>query len=180
MNYRNSIAISFLLIMTVLFFGCSTTEETAEKPNQETPPPVAQQQPVQPPPSRQIQPTRTDTVSITTQVTGKDTLQQTAPPESVAAKSTSLQSPSPAPTGNFAVQIGAFSVADKAGIIASLAKGRFQKNVYTLQAKDTGLYKVMVGDFMTKDEARKFRDQMAQQFPDDYKDAWVAPIPTEK
>jgi len=176
----NSIAISVLLIMTVLFFGCSTTEETAEKPNQETPPPVTRQQPVQPPPASQIQPTRTDTVSVTTQVTGKETQQQTAAPESVAAKSTSSQPLSAAPTGNFAVQIGAFSVPDKAGVIASLAKERFNKNVYTLQAKDTGLFKVMVGDFMTKDEARKFRDQMAQQFPDDYKDAWVAPIPTEK
>lgn len=180
MKYRNGIAISFLLSMTVLFFGCSTTEETAEKPNQETPPPVTRQQPVQPPPVKQIQPTKTDTVSITTQVTGKQTQQQTAAPESVAVDSTSLQPPSAAPTGNFAVQIGAFSVPDKAGVIASLAKDRFHKNVYTLQAKDTGLYKVMVGDFMTKDDARKFRDQMAQQFPDDYKDAWVAPIPNQK
>ncbi len=163
--------------MAVVFFGCSPTEETAEKANQGNPPPATpQQQPVQPSPAKQIQPTTTDTVSVATQVTGK----QTAAPDSVAVDSTSLHPASPSPTGNFAVQIGAFSVPDKAGVIASLAKARFHKNVYTLQAKDTGLYKVMVGDFMTKDDARKFRDQMAQQFPDDYKDAWVAPIPAEK
>jgi cell division septation protein DedD len=86
----------------------------------------------------------------------------------------------PTPTGNFSVQVGAFSDADKAQRAAALARERFTNNVYRFYIKETALFKVLVGDFMTKDEARRFRDHIARQFPDDYKDAWVAPIPYEQ
>ena len=81
------------------------------------------------------------------------------------------------PAGKYSVQVGAYKMADNAERIASLARERFGKSVYTLPDKSTDLYKVMVGDFMVKDDARRFRDDMVQKYPGDYKDAWVCEVP---
>jgi len=77
-------------------------------------------------------------------------------------------------SGGYAVQVGAYKMQDNADRVAELAKERFGKQVYTYPDKTSGLFKVMVGNFITKDEARRFRDEMAQRFPSDYKDAWVS------
>jgi cell division septation protein DedD len=79
--------------------------------------------------------------------------------------------------GNFAVQIGAYTKQDNADRAASLARERFSVNVSTIVDKTSGLFKVLVGNFPSKDEARKFRDDMVQKFPADYKDAWTTDIP---
>ncbi|MBI4810871.1 MAG: SPOR domain-containing protein, partial [Ignavibacteriales bacterium] len=81
------------------------------------------------------------------------------------------------PTGKFSVQIGAYKMPDNADRIASLAKERFNMNVYTNYDETDQLYKVMIGDFESKDSARSFRDAMATKYPDDYKDAWVSENP---
>jgi len=81
------------------------------------------------------------------------------------------------PTGKYSVQVGAYKMADNAERIATVARERFGKNVYTIPDKSTDLYKVMVGDFMVKDDARRFRDDMVQKYPGDYKDAWVYEVP---
>lgn len=82
-----------------------------------------------------------------------------------------------APTGKFSVQIGAYKLQDNADHVASLAKERFGKNIYTILDPPSGLVKVYLGDFMVKDDARKFRDEMALKYPSDYKDAWVSENP---
>lgn len=81
--------------------------------------------------------------------------------------------------GSFAVQVGAYKMQDNAERVAALARERFGKNVVTTFDKVKGLYKVLVGSFIVKDDARKFRDDMAQQYPGDYKDAWVSEIPAQ-
>jgi polyhydroxyalkanoate synthesis regulator phasin len=68
---------------------------------------------------------------------------------------------------------------DNAERVAALARERFGKNVYTIPDRLSDLYKVMVGDFTVKDEARRFRDEMVQRFPSDYKDAWVSELPAK-
>jgi len=87
--------------------------------------------------------------------------------------------PAQLPAGKFAVQVGAYKQQENAERVASLAKDRFGKNVYTIPDAASGLVKVYVGDFASKDEARRFRDDMALKYPLDYKDAWVSEIPTK-
>ena len=83
-----------------------------------------------------------------------------------------------APAAKYSVQVGAYKVAENAARVAALAKERFSTNVYTIQDNSGDLlYKVLVGDFASKDEARRFRDDMAKQYASDYKDAWVAENP---
>jgi cell division septation protein DedD len=79
--------------------------------------------------------------------------------------------------GNYAVQIGAYQKKDNADRVAALARDRFAVSVGTIFDSPSNLYKVLVGNFTTKDEARKFRDDMVQKYPSDYKDAWTTDIP---
>lgn len=178
MNKTNILLMSIALSTALILLGCSSSQETSEKTKQEVPPPAVQKQPEQPAQTQEVQPAKVDTASVKppAEAPTKDTVNVQEQPSS-----TERTAITPTPTGNFSVQIGAFSLADKADLVAAQARQRFsQKNVYSFHAKDTGLIKVMVGDFVSKDEARKFRDQIVQQFPEEYKDAWVAPIPYEK
>ncbi len=77
----------------------------------------------------------------------------------------------------FTVQIGAYQKQENADRVASLARERFTVSVSTVLDKTSGLYKVLVGSFTTKDQARSFRDDMVQKYPSDYKDAWTTDIP---
>ena len=76
----------------------------------------------------------------------------------------------------YCVQIGAYKLRDNADVVAAVAKGRFAKAIYTIRDPAKDVYKVMVGDFSAKDDARTFRDRMVQQYPGDYKDAWVSEL----
>ena len=81
--------------------------------------------------------------------------------------------------GNFAVQIGAYQKQENSDKVAALARDRFAVNVSTVFDRAKGLYKVLVGNFPTKDQARAFRDEMVQKYPSDYKDAWTTDIPQQ-
>jgi hypothetical protein len=80
------------------------------------------------------------------------------------------------PPGKFTVQLGAFQSEDGAAAVASLAKSRFSREVYTILDEHDRLYKVMLGVFDTKDLARSFRDTIVRQFPQEYSDAWVSEL----
>ena len=77
------------------------------------------------------------------------------------------------------MQIGAYQKQENADKVAALARDRFAVNVGTVFDRAKGLYKVLVGNFPTKDQARQFRDEMVQKFPSDYKDAWTTDIPQQ-
>jgi cell division protein FtsN len=79
--------------------------------------------------------------------------------------------------GKYAVQIGAYKMPDKADNTAELARLRFQQIVYSYLDKNDNLYKVYIGDFTNKEEARNFRDEMMRKYPSDYKDAWASEHP---
>ncbi len=108
-----------------------------------------------------------DTVNVAVQKAQKPPYETTDPVKTTLPPSSLIK---------FCVQVGAYKQQDNAGVIASLAKSRFAKNVYTILDPATNLYKVMVGDFTAKDDARMFRDRMVQQYPGDYKDAWVSEL----
>ena len=168
MDTCRALPAALILAGSLVLYGCTASEEAAEKSDA-------------PPPAQSTQAAQTaavDTAKPAVAASQTDTSKK-ASPDTSTSKGNSTSSAT-RPLGNYCVQIGAFTAADKADAIASLAKQRFAKNVYKYLAKDTGLTKVWVGEFLTKDEARSFRDQMMQQFPDDYKDAWVAPVPSDK
>lgn len=144
--------VSFSLIAAI-FWGCGSADETAAK--QEQPSPSV-------PSSSQTASQKTDTVNANIQNNQRPVYEQ------------SVQQG--APSGKFSVQIGAYKMQDNAERIAALARERFSRNVYTIPDKVNDLYKVMVGEFMVKDEARRFRDEMVQRYPSDYKDAWVSEL----
>jgi cell division septation protein DedD len=83
----------------------------------------------------------------------------------------------PSQSGAYAVQVGAYKMQDNADRIVAMTRERFSVAVNSILDRTSGLYKVMVGNFTTKDEARRFRDEMVQRYPNDYKDAWVSEIP---
>ncbi|TAK50663.1 MAG: SPOR domain-containing protein [Bacteroidetes bacterium] len=153
----------WLIIITVslLFFGCSSSEETQQE--KEVTIPQAQQEAPETPPA--ITTEKTDTIEVSEKEVTPGVQEGTQAQQQMQS------------SGGYAVQIGAFKMADTAEEIAALARNRFQTTVLTYLDNETGLTKILVGSFASKDEARVFRDQLAQQFPDDYKDAWVTEIP---
>src|SRR6266852_3073550 len=140
-----------LSIVTILTFaGCGSSDKTTEGQDQKTSTPVTTSKSGEQPSQGGV--SKSDTLNVNVQNAQK-------PPYDQSAFSQST------PTGKFAVQIGAYKMADNAERVASLARERFKKNVYTIPDKVADLYKVMVGDFGAKDEARRFRDEMVQQYP---------------
>jgi cell division septation protein DedD len=83
----------------------------------------------------------------------------------------------PKVAGKYAVQIGAYLTPENALKVADLAKERFSLMIYTYHDKTDNLYKVFIGDFLIKDEARNYRDEMVGKFPGEYNDAWVSEHP---
>lgn len=162
---------AIVTIMAFFLFACSSSEQTSEDQKDKTPPPPPVEKQVETPP-QQEQPAQraSDTIDVDVQ------REQRPPTETTQPIPTKPQTPTAA-GGQYTVQIGAYKMLDNAEKIASLAKERFGKNVYTFQDMTTDLYKVTIGEFFTKEEARTFRDTMVQQHPNDYKDAWVSEIP---
>jgi hypothetical protein len=100
----------------------------------------------------------------------------TAPAQSLHTASSTDQPAQELPKGKFTVQLGAFQSQEGASSVASLAKTRFSKDVYTILDDQDGLFKVMLGAFDTKDLARAFRDTIVREYPQEYKDAWVSEL----
>ena len=80
------------------------------------------------------------------------------------------------PPGKFTVQLGAYQSEDAAREIATVAGSRFVRKLYTVYDAIDRLYKVMLGMFDTKDQAREFRDTIVRQYTEDYRDAWVSEL----
>jgi cell division septation protein DedD len=161
MNRFSAVILSVSMVV-VLLAGCSSSEQSGgQQESQSTPPPASA------PPSSGEVTKQSDTLNVQVQNTQRTVYDQQSP--------SSTQQP-PA-SGRYSVQIGAYKQAENADRIASLARERFRKNVYTIPDNVNDLYKVMVGDFAIKDDARRFRDEMVQKFPNEYKDAWVSELP---
>lgn len=143
-----------LVIAAVLSLAaCGSVEETEKI----TPPPVVEiQKPPEPPVSFS---TKTDTVATVT------SSQQT---ESAAVQRN--------PEIRFMVQIGAFRDAQNASRIQALARERYHQPVLNDYNTAISLYQIRLGFFETREAAKAFRDRMAREYPEEYKDAWVAQL----
>jgi cell division septation protein DedD len=74
------------------------------------------------------------------------------------------------------VQIGAFKDAQNASRIQALARERYHQPVFNDYNTAISLYQIRLGFFETREAAREFRDRMAREFPEEYKDSWVAQL----
>ena len=175
MNYRevDMRTLQLLCIISVvggvlMLAGCgSSNESTSKDQSSSSTSQTSQKAPDQ---NQTDASQKTDTVPVD----NKDSPQQPYDPHSSAPVTKSAM-----PTGKFSVQVGAYKQQENADRVAALAKDRFGMNIYTIPDALSGLVKVYVGDFAVKDEARKFRDEMAQKYPVDYKDAWVSENPSK-
>ena len=190
MDQVKSLIIAFSLITAVLLIGCSSSEKASEKKeparSAETQPPAEKKSEIEAKATAKV-----DTLNVDVQSAPKPSYEAKTQPQ-VDTLGTNVQKPPSSPgelkvslekiapgSGKYCVQLGAYKMADNADRVATLAKDRLHKKVATIPDKVENLFKVMVGEFATRDEARKFRDEIARMFPDDYKDAWVSEIPQQ-
>jgi cell division septation protein DedD len=83
--------------------------------------------------------------------------------------------PSPPPKGKyFVLQLGAFQQSANATRIGELFKKRSSQPVNLLFDPAVKMYRIMVGNFATKEEAMAFQAQLKKDFPKDYDESWVA------
>ncbi len=150
----NTLPTSILVIAAMTSLqSCGSVEETEKV----TPPPVVEiQKPPDPPVSFS---TTTDTIATTSSV---------RPPESPAVQHN--------PEIRFMVQIGAFKDAENASRIQALARERYRQPVFNDYNTAISLYQIRLGFFETREAAKEFRDRMVKEYPEDYKDAWVAQL----
>jgi hypothetical protein len=155
-----------------LFSSCSSSQNTQQQKETNPPPNQVQKQPEQQP-----APSANDT-SKSAPAPVNTTNPSNNPPPPTTTQSTTTPTATPGmPVGTYSVQVGAFSDPSKAQTEATMTRGRVTNTVYVFFDSGTNMTKVTVGDFNDKDTARAFRDQLIQQYPDDYKDAWVLQVP---
>ncbi len=154
MKLSHMLVAAIVLSAALIVMGCSSSHKTTTGTETQSPAPETK--------AGQMD-QKVDTVNVGVQNNQKPTYESGAP------STTGVR-----PAGRYSVQIGAYQMPDNADRVASLAKERFTTSIYTFLDKKDNLYKVMIGDFTTKDDARRFRDDMVQKYPGDYKDAWVS------
>ncbi|MDI6803382.1 MAG: SPOR domain-containing protein [Bacteroidota bacterium] len=79
---------------------------------------------------------------------------------------------------NFSIQIGAFEKEENALQFAYNAKNLFKEEIYNIYDSAKRIYRVMVGNFWSKEAATEFHDQFVKKFPD-YNNAWVIDVNNE-
>ncbi len=163
------IAWSFIIICSfslLLLFGCGSSNESTQQ--KESTPSTTTQKPADNSgkADQSVTTSKVDTVNVVNvQTNAKPTYETKSLDQNTATTAASM--------GNFSVQIGAYKTDENANRAASLAKERFGTTVMTISDKTDGLFKVLVGSFSTREDARKFRDDIASKYPGDYNDAWV-------
>jgi cell division septation protein DedD len=80
------------------------------------------------------------------------------------------------PKKYYSVQIGAFKSENNVKQNQTMLEKRFQKPVITFFDKGISLTRICIGKFSSEEAAWKFLRTMQEQFPNDYKQAWVAAL----
>ncbi len=146
-----------ILCTAVVLTSCGSIEEMQQE---EVPPPVVQPQqvikPPEPPPSFE---TNTDTVVMTNT--------QPAAPQADSLRQPEIR---------FMVQIGAFKDPKNASVIQGLARERYRMPVFSDYNSTIAMYQIRIGFFESRETAQAFRQQMSDDFPNDYRDAWVVQL----
>jgi len=147
---------------SLLFVGCSGSEETEEEITEEE----------QPVPKETVQKpaVKKDTVVVTT----KDTVQvQVIQTPKTQPTQPEVVTTLPTITTVFSVQIGAFHNAQYAEQTYRKAMQNFTEPVYKDYDALTKFHRVTVGNFRTKADALEFRQTCVKK---GYKDAWVIEV----
>lgn len=104
--------------------------------------------------------TRTDTIDAE----GAQPKTQTSPATAASAEL------------RFTVQIGSFTDAKNASLAQATARRRYQLPVVNDYDAQRRRYQIRIGFFESKEAASAFCAKLQSDFPQEYKDAWVAQI----
>ena len=140
--------------MTLGMTSCGTLQDSAEHPTQ-APPDTTHRHP-----AGMTFETRTDTVATTVR-------HKKPEPGATTDRSVPIR---------FMVQIGAFKDPEAASKVQVLARERYRLPVLNDYHTTYALYQIRIGFFETRKAADLFRRRMQQEFPGDYKDAWVVQL----
>ncbi|MCX6138855.1 MAG: SPOR domain-containing protein [Ignavibacteriales bacterium] len=166
-----------------IFAGCTTSDAVKE-----TAPPVADTakaipsattvepaaRPILPPVERKEQGfvTHSDTIDVQVVSQKPDSVRQQAPvPVSVESKNGVAEK-----KRYFALQIGAFQQETNAIRAAEIFKKRSEKVIDQFYDSSVKLYRVLVGNFNSKEEAAAFQLQLRKEYPKEYSESWVAEV----
>jgi len=140
---------SLLILGFLLFLGCPAAETAGpeELTAEETPAVTVEEAPT-------IEEAVPETAAEITEAetTAAETTTEEAPPSTPAEELT------PTPKMGFRVQIGAFEFEEGANKIKVRAESEINQRVYVDFIE--GMYKVRVGDFLTKEYAQSFREKL--------------------
>ena len=165
MNTRLSLFFTFLCGVALFAAGCSSSEETAKQDGTSTSGEFQRtdkEQAVIPstdtPPS-----SRKDDIPSTERNTPTRTTEREAATETVITKQPELsRQPDPTKTGAlmWSVQIGAFKAEAGANSLLNEAKAKMNQPVYKDYDPVSGLYKVTIGSFQTREQATQFKEEV--------------------
>ena len=141
---------SFLILGFMFFLGCPSAETGGpqEVTAEETPAVTVEEAPATEAVSSE--PTSVETTAAET--TDVEAITTEAPPAAPAEELT------PAPKMGYRVQIGAFSFEEGANKVKIRAESELNQKVYVDFIE--GMYKVRVGDFLTREDAEAYRDKL--------------------
>jgi len=130
---------SFLILGFMFFLGCPSAETGGpqEVTAEETPAVTVEEAPA--------------TTEVFPETTSAETTAE-------APASTPAQELTPAPKMGYRVQIGAFSFEEGANKVKIRAESELNQKVYVDFIE--GMYKVRVGDFLTREDAEAYRDKL--------------------
>ena len=145
---------AIVILLGALFAGCGSSTETQETQTLPPPPTVMKQVP----PKMEFE-TKTDTVAM----------EKSQLDSARSHQSLDLQV-------RYMVQIGAFKDPRYASTVQTTARARYRIPALNDYNTALGLYQIRIGFFETKADAYVFRRRMLQEYPNDYKDAWVVQL----
>jgi cell division septation protein DedD len=76
----------------------------------------------------------------------------------------------------YMVQIGAFKDPQYASSVQTIARERYHMPALNDYNTSLALYQIRIGFFETREDAYTFKQRMRQEYPNDYKDAWVVQL----
>ncbi|MDI6778803.1 MAG: SPOR domain-containing protein [Bacteroidota bacterium] len=156
---------ALFIFIVMLWIGCASTEKLQE--GEKTP--IVKEETPPPPPDTLI---KVDTLDVKIETNQKMASEPRPMPP------TAHQPVIKTSSDNFSIQLGAFKEEENSLQFAYTAKNRLNEDIYNIFDKGTGLYRVLVGDFSTKESAKEYRDQLVKKFPE-YQDAWVVDVKKE-
>lgn len=145
--------VGLFLAGTALLAGCGNVEET----HREQPQPPVELPPPPPQPVVSFE-ANTDTVA---------TISSERPDGSAGAVPVEIR---------FMIQVGAFKDPHNAGKMQIITRERYRMPVMNDYNAQLALYQIRIGFFESREAAHEFRRRLMNDYPTEYKDAWVVQL----